>query len=86
MSKSSNDIINDFIRNNSHLKENANPVTQESLKSSVRNINRAEVTAKLRSMGLASVADRLGRVSDDELIRIISQNPGLINKINSFLK
>jgi len=52
----------------------------------VRNINRAEVTAKLRSMGLASVADRLGRVSDDELIRIISQNPGLINKINSFLK
>ncbi len=86
MNKSNNDIINEFIKNNSQLRGKVNSVSQEDLKKSIRNVNRAEAISKLRSMGLGSVADKLSSVSDDELIRIISQNPGLINKINNFLK
>ena len=86
MNRSSNDIINNFIKNNSHLKEKVNSVTQEELKKSIKNVNRSEVSSKLRSMGLGNVADKLSAVSDEELIQLISKNPELVNKINSFLK
>lgn len=86
VNKSNDDIINEFIKNNSFLKSKMNSISGEDLKNSIKTTDRKKVISKLRSIGLGNVADKLATVSDEELLRIISRNPDLINKINSFLK
>ena len=84
--KSNNDIINEFIKNNSHLKGNINSLSSQDIRKTLKSVNKGEAIAKLKSMGLSGVAQKLSDMSDDELVKIVANNPEILKKINDYLK
>ena len=80
------DFVKKLIAENK-LSSKVTPIANENdLKDRLKTINKDATVNKLRELGLGNVADQLKSIPDDELIRMISKNPGLLKKINSFLK
>lgn len=84
------DNADEIIKN--LLKNSGNPTHQAPLKSEndirkkLCTINKNAAIEKLKQMGLGPVAEKLKHTSDEELIKMIADNPSLLKKINSFLK
>ncbi len=74
------------------LKSNEIPTSQKQfngendIRKRLGTIDKKAAIDKLKKMGLGGVAEKLKNTSDDELIKMISDNPALLKKINSFLK
>lgn len=82
----SEDIIRNLINENGGLAGKGKISGEEDIRKRLGTIDRKAAMSKLRDLGLGSVADKLKSVSDEELIGMITQNPALLKKINSFLK
>ncbi len=84
MNKNADEIIKSLLEGSGNI---AGSVTSENdIRKRLGTIDKNAAIEKLRKMGLGSVADKLKNTSDDELIKLISENPALLKKINSFLK
>lgn len=86
MNKSSDDIIKKLINDAGINARISEKLSEDDIKNKLRSVDRNQAMNKLRAMGLGNVADRLKNVSDEELMKMVSQNPALLKKINSFLK
>lgn len=82
----SEDIIRNLINENGGLAGKGQLSDEEDIRRRLGTIDRKAAMNKLRQLGLGSVADKLKGISDEELIDMITQNPSLLKKINSFLK
>ena len=84
MNKNADEIIKSLLEGSGNI---AGSVTSENdIRKRLGTIDKNAAIEKLRKMGLGSVADKLKNTSDDELIKLIAENPALLKKINSFLK
>lgn len=82
----SEDIIKKLINEASGKSMNNGKLSKEDIQRRLKTVDKKMAIEKLRSMGLGSVAERLKNTSDDELLKMISNNPALLKKLNDFLK
>jgi len=61
-------------------------VNEDDIRKKLKSVNKDQVKQKLRSMGLGKMCDMIDRMSDEDIIRAISQNPAILKKLNSILK
>ncbi len=74
--------INDILKKDISRKN----VTETELTNMINTMDKTEITKKLNSMGLSFVSDKIRNTSNEELAKMIKNNPGLIDKINNYLK
>lgn len=74
--------INDILKKDISRKN----VTETELTNMINTMDKNEITKKLNSMGLSFISDKIKRTSNEEIAKIIKNNPGLIDKINNYLK
>ena len=74
--------INDILKKDISRKN----VTETELTNMINTMDKNEITKKLDSMGLSFISDKIKRTSNEEIAKIIKNNPGLIDKINNYLK
>ncbi len=80
------DFIKKLIEENK-LTANHKPLNSEDdIKKRIKSIDKNEAIKKLNELGLGNIAEKIKNISDDELVKMISKNPALLKKINSFLK
>ncbi|MBQ4528581.1 MAG: hypothetical protein II998_10990 [Clostridia bacterium] len=85
-SQNSSDILKKLINESKILKNNQSPITEDEIKKRISGIDRKAAINKLRSLGLGSIADKVNSLSDEQLVDMIGKNPGLLKKINDFIK
>lgn len=61
-------------------------MSNEEIKARLSEVNREAAMNKLRSIGLGSIAEKIKNMSNEELAKIISENPALQKKIDAFMK
>ena len=64
---------------------NINKISREELEKRMASMDRDEVEKKLRKMGMRDIADRLSRTSNDEIMRMVQNNPDILKKINQLM-
>lgn len=74
--------INDILKKDISRKN----VTETELTNMINAMDKNEITKKLNSMGLSFISDKIRNTSNEEIAKIIKNNPGLIDKINNYLK
>lgn len=74
--------INDILKKDISRKN----VTETELTNMINTMDKNEITKKLNSMGLSFISDKIRNTSNEDLVRMIKNNPGLIDKINNYLK
>lgn len=74
--------INDILKKDISRKN----VTETELTNMINTMDKNEITKKLNSMGLSFISDKIRNTSNEDLARMIKNNPGLIDKINNYLK
>ncbi len=70
----------------SDLQSKVSKMNYDDLKRQVQGIDKNQVMNKLRSLGLGSIADKYANTSDDEIMRLLANNPDILKKINQLLK
>lgn len=60
-------------------------VSREELERQIGSMDRKAVEKKLRDMGMKDVADRLGRTSNEEILKMLSKNPDILRKLNQLM-
>ncbi len=60
-------------------------VTRQELEQQLADIDRNAVEKKLRQMGMRDVADKLSRTSNEEIMRMLQNNPDIIKRINQIM-
>lgn len=79
------DIIKNLLRGiNSN--EKIKNLSENDIRQKIKGINKNEVIKKLNSMGLGSAAKMLERMSEEDILKELSENPGILKKLNQFLK
>ena len=84
--EANNEIIKKLISQLERPATQTSAMSEGDIRKSIKNVNKDEVKQKLRSMGLGKACDMLDKMSDDDIIRAISQNPAILKKLNSILK
>ncbi len=64
---------------------NKKPLTSEEVKRQISGIDKNAVEKRLRQMGMKDVADKLSRTSNEEIIRMLQNNPDIIKKLNQIM-
>lgn len=59
---------------------------EENLINMINNMDKTEIITKLNSMGLGFISEKIKNTSNDELIKMLKNNPGLLNKLNNYLR
>ena len=85
MSSSQNDDIIKKVLSELKPSQNGASLTENDIRNNLKSINRDEVTKKLNAMGLGNVAQMMAKMSDEDIIKRISQNPGILKKLNKLL-
>ncbi len=80
------DIIKKLIDNMEASSTGFSHLGEEDIRRSIKSVDRSEVIRRLNSMGLGNVAQMIGNMSDEEIIRKISANPSILKKLNGFMK
>jgi len=83
-SSQGDDIIKKILSEMDAGKKSTN-LTESDIRKKIKGVNREEVTKKLYSMGLGNVAKMMAGMTDEEIIKRISQNPAILKKLNKFL-
>ena len=60
-------------------------VTRQELEQQLADIDRNAVEKKLRQMGMRDIADKLSRTSNEEILRLLHNNPDIIKRINQIM-
>lgn len=60
-------------------------ISREELEKQIKGIDKNAVEKKLRDMGYGDIANKLGRTSNEELIKMISKNPDILKKVNQMM-
>ena len=60
-------------------------VTRQELEQQLADIDRSAVEKKLRQMGMRDIADKLSRTSNEEIMRMLQNNPDIIKRINQIM-
>lgn len=60
-------------------------ISREELERQIGSMDKGAVEKKLRDMGMKDVADRLGRTSNEEILRMLSKNPDILRKLNQLM-
>lgn len=66
-------------------KFNQKPLTHEELKREIARIDKSAVEKKLRQMGMKDIADKLNRTSNEEIMKLIQNNPDILKKVNQMM-
>ncbi len=80
------EIIKNLLKNSGNTTHQAPLRNENDIRKKLGTIDKKAAIEKLKQMGLGAVAEKLKSTSDEELIKMIAQNPSLLKKINSFLK
>jgi len=86
MNQNPDEIIKNLMKDGGKGAGAATIREKEDIQRRLSTIDKNSAIEKLKKMGLGPVAEKLKNTSDDELIKLISENPALLKKINSFLK
>ena len=80
-----NDLIEKILKDMKSSK-NSKPLTDNELIDKLNTIDKNKSVKKLNEMGLGFLAQKMGKMSNDELISIVKNNPSLLKKINEYIK
>ena len=80
------EILKNLINSIERSGRKPGQISEDEVKQKIKTIDKNEVIRKLNSMGLGSAANMLKNMSDEDIIREISKNPGILKKLNSLLK
>ncbi len=84
--KNSDDIIRELLKNMNNDTSKVSSLGDEDIERIIKNTDKSKAMAKMRSMGLGVFADKLGAMSDRELLELLKNNPSILKKVNKFLK
>ena len=84
--KNSDDIIRELLKNMNNDTSKVSSLGGEDIERIIKNTDKSKAMAKMRSMGLGVLADKLGAMSDRELLELLKNNPSILKKVNKFLK
>ena len=84
--KNSDEIIRELLKNMNTDKSKISSISDEDIEQIIKNTDKSKAMAKMRSMGLGIFADKLGAMSERELLELLKNNPSILKKINKFLK
>lgn len=83
-----NDALNRILSTNSGRetsKKMAN-ATNENVINMINNMDKNEMISKLNSMGLGFISQKIKNTSKEDLIRMLKNNPQILNKLNNYIK
>jgi arsenate reductase-like glutaredoxin family protein len=60
---------------------NKKPLTDDEIKRQIAHIDKTAVEKRLRQMGMKDIADKLSRTSNEEIIKMLQNNPEVIKKV-----
>lgn len=69
---------NDFVNTNKKI-------SQQELERQISGIDRNAVEKKLRQMGMADIADKLSKTSNEEILRMLRNNPDVLRRLNKLM-
>ena len=64
---------------------NKKPLTDDEIKRQIAHIDKTAVEKRLRQMGMKDIADKLRRTSNEEIIKMLQNNPDVIKKVNQIM-
>ena len=64
---------------------NKKPLTDDEIKRQIAHIDKTAVEKRLRQMGMKDIADKLSRTSNEEIIKMLQNNPDVIKKVNQIM-
>ena len=64
---------------------NKKSLTDEEVKKQIAHIDKTAVEKRLRQMGMKDIADKLRRTSNEEIIKMLQNNPDVIKKVNQIM-
>lgn len=64
---------------------NKSPLTEEELKRQIAGIDKNAVEKRLRQMGMKDIADKLSRTSNEEIMKMLQNNPDIIKRVNQIM-
>lgn len=80
------EILKNLINSIERSGKKPGMISENEVREKIKTVDKNEVIRKLNSMGLGSAANMLRNMSDEDIIREISKNPGILKKLNSLLK
>ena len=80
------EIIKNLLKNSGNPTHHTPLKSENDIRKKLGTIDRNATIEKLKQMGLGPIAEKLKSTSDEEIIKMIADNPSLLKKINSFLK
>lgn len=74
------------ILSNKNASFDVKDTSEESLINMINNMNKNDVITKLNSMGLTFISEKIKHTSNEELVKMLKNNPQILNKLNNFIK
>lgn len=60
-------------------------ISEKEIEKRLREIDKSAVESKLREMGMGDIADKLSRTNNEEILRMLRANPGVLKKVNQMM-
>ena len=64
---------------------NKKPLTDDELKRQIAGMDKIAVERRLRQMGMKDIADKLSRTSNEEIMKMLRNNPDIIKRVNQIM-
>lgn len=84
--RNSDDIIKELINITNIDKKKLSSLKSEDIQKIISNTNKGMAISKMRKMGLSGLADKLEKMSDQELASLIGKNPAILKNLEKFIK
>ena len=64
---------------------NKKPLTDDELNRQIAGMDKIAVERRLRQMGMKDIADKLSRTSNEEIMKMLRNNPDIIKRVNQIM-
>ena len=64
---------------------NKKPLTDDELNRQIAGMDKNAVERRLRQMGMKDIADKLSRTSNEEIMKMLRNNPDVIKRVNQIM-
>ena len=64
---------------------NKKPLTDDELNRQIAGMDKNAVERRLRQMGMKDIADKLSRTSNEEIMKMLRNNPDIIKRVNPIM-
>ena len=64
---------------------NKKPLTDDELNRQIAGMDKNAVERRLRQMGMKDIADKLSRTSNEEIMKMLRNNPDIIKRVNQIM-